>query len=128
MSLLQDGGATNVTAGKDGEGKGEAKAEAQDQIQPECATRADTYNSHQIPANCPSSKFPVGQKFCVNGETYTVTKSWDSSLGPNGYKTHWNTGSTVNHERKPGRKKILKGTKITFGGCGEAPKVYQKTR
>jgi len=69
----------------------------------ECALRGDTYNSKQIPANCPSSKFPVGQKFCVDGTTYTVTKSWDS-VG----------GSTVNHARKSGRGKIRKGTKITF--------------
>merc|ERR1711937_598108 len=47
----------------------------------ECALRCDTYNSQQIPANCPSSKFPVGQKFCVAGTTYTVTKSWNSVGG-----------------------------------------------
>jgi len=68
---------------------------------------ADTYNDQQIPANCRSDKFPVGQKFCLAGTTYTVTKSWNS-VG----------GSTVNHERKSGRGKIAKGTKITFGSCG----------
>jgi len=72
-----------------------------------CALRADTYNSKQIPANCPSSYFPVGKKICVAGTTYEVTKSWNS-VG----------GSTVNHESKPGRGTIPKGTKITFGSCG----------
>jgi hypothetical protein len=75
----------------------------------ECALRADTYNSQQIPANCRSSKFPVGSKFCVAGTTYEVTKSWDSG-----------GGSTVNHAKKAGRETIPKGTKITFGSCGSS--------
>merc|ERR1719321_2432835 len=79
--------------------------------EPECALRSDTYNDQQIPANCPSSKFPVGQKFCVAGTTYTVTKSWDST-----------GGSTVNHDPKPGRGTIAKGTKITFGSCDQETK------
>eukprot|EP00746_Dinoflagellata_sp_MGD_P122822 gnl/MRDRNA2_/MRDRNA2_57599_c0_seq1.p1 gnl/MRDRNA2_/MRDRNA2_57599_c0~~gnl/MRDRNA2_/MRDRNA2_57599_c0_seq1.p1 ORF type:complete len:311 (+),score=47.81 gnl/MRDRNA2_/MRDRNA2_57599_c0_seq1:92-1024(+) len=73
----------------------------------ECALRGDTYNSKQLPADCPSSYFPVGQKICVAGTTYEVTKSWDS-VG----------GATVNHAPKPGRGTIPKGTKIAFGSCG----------
>jgi len=81
-----------------------------------CALGFDTYNDQQIPANCRSKNFPVGQKFCVAGTTYTVTKSWDTSLGKGR-----GVGATVDHEPVPGRGTIKKGTKITFGSCGQEP-------
>jgi hypothetical protein len=97
--------------------------EDEDEASGHCSLRADTYNSQQLPVKCrlqddvpmdASKEFSVGRKFCVDGKTYTVEKSWLSRCGSGveGFSC-----ATVNHEKDPGRGTIVKGTKITFGSC-----------